>query len=30
VGGWKETPNIEIVHTVCAVLYEMRPRADGQ
>ena len=30
VGGWNEKPNIEIVNTVCALLGEMRPRADGQ
>ncbi len=29
VGGWNEKPNIEIVHTVCALLDEMRPKADG-
>lgn len=30
VGGWNEMPNIEIVHTVCALLDEMSPRADGK
>ncbi len=30
VGGWNEKPNIEIVNTVCALLDEMKPRADGQ
>jgi dTDP-glucose 4,6-dehydratase len=30
VGGWNEKPNIEIVHAVCALLDELRPRADGQ
>ncbi len=30
VGGWNEKPNIEIVHTVCRLLDEMRPRADTQ
>jgi dTDP-glucose 4,6-dehydratase len=29
VGGWNEKPNLEIVHTVCALLDELRPRADG-
>jgi len=29
VGGWNEKPNIEIVHTVCALLDELRPKADG-
>ena len=30
VGGWNEQANIDIVHTVCALLDELRPRADGQ
>ena len=30
VGGWNEKPNIEIVKTVCGLLDELRPRADGQ
>jgi dTDP-glucose 4,6-dehydratase len=30
VGGWNEKPNIEIVKTVCALLDELSPRADGQ
>ena len=30
VGGWNEKPNIEIVHTVCALLDELRPRGDGR
>jgi len=30
VGGWNEKPNIEIVHTLCALLDELRPRPDGQ
>jgi dTDP-glucose 4,6-dehydratase len=29
IGGWNEKPNIEIVKTVCALLDELRPRADG-
>lgn len=29
VGGWNEMPNIDIVHAVCALLDELRPRADG-
>ncbi len=29
VGGWNEKPNIDIVHTVCSLLDEMRPRTDG-
>ena len=30
VGGWNEKPNLDIVHTVCGLLDELRPRADGQ
>lgn len=30
VGGWNEKPNIEIVQTICALLDELRPRADGK
>lgn len=30
VGGWNEKPNIEIVHTICAQLDELRPRTDGE
>ncbi len=30
VGGWNEKPNLDIVHTVCALLDELRPRSDGQ
>jgi dTDP-glucose 4,6-dehydratase len=30
IGGWNEKPNIEIVHTVCALLDELRPRTDGK
>ena len=29
IGGWNEKPNIEIVHTVCALLDGLRPKADG-
>jgi len=29
VGGWNEKPNIDIVHTVCALLDELRPKAEG-
>ena len=29
VGGWNEMPNLEIVRQVCALLDELRPRADG-
>jgi len=30
VGGWNEMPNLDIVHTVCSLLNELRPRADGK
>ncbi len=30
VGGWNEKPNLSIVHSVCSLLNEMRPRADGK
>ncbi len=30
VGGWNEKPNLEIVHTVCGLLDELRPRSDGK
>ena len=30
IGGWNEKPNLEIVHTICALLDELRPRADGR
>ncbi len=29
VGGWNEKPNIEIVNTICGLLDELRPKADG-
>jgi dTDP-glucose 4,6-dehydratase len=29
VGGWNEKPNIEIVHTVCALLDQLRPKSEG-
>ena len=29
VGGWNEKPNLDIVHTICALLDELRPKADG-
>ncbi|MBC7955006.1 MAG: GDP-mannose 4,6-dehydratase, partial [Cytophagales bacterium] len=29
VGGWNEKPNLDIVHTVCALLDEMRPDPAG-
>ncbi|HEN8799328.1 TPA: dTDP-glucose 4,6-dehydratase [Pseudomonas putida] len=30
VGGWNEMPNLEIVRRVCALLDELRSRADGK
>jgi dTDP-glucose 4,6-dehydratase len=30
VGGWNEKPNLDVVHTLCATLDEMSPRADGK
>ncbi|WP_296871289.1 dTDP-glucose 4,6-dehydratase [Tibeticola sp.] len=30
VGGWNERPNIDIVHTICALLDELQPRPDGR
>ena len=30
IGGCNENPNIEIVHTVCALLDELSPRTDGR
>ena len=30
IGGWNEKPNLDIVHAICALLDEMRPRADGK
>ena len=30
VGGWNEKPNLDVVRTLCAILDELQPRADGQ
>ena len=30
VGGWNEKANLDVVHTLCAILDELQPRADGQ
>ncbi len=30
VGGWNEKANIEVVHTLCAILDELSPRTDGK
>ena len=30
VGGWNEKANLDVVHTLCAILDELQPRADAQ
>lgn len=30
VGGWNEKANLDVVNTLCAILDELSPRADGQ
>ena len=30
IGGWNEKPNLDIVHAICDLLGELRPRVDGQ
>lgn len=30
VGGWNEKANLDVVQTLCAILDELRPRADGR
>ncbi|MFN4148373.1 MAG: dTDP-glucose 4,6-dehydratase [Rhodocyclaceae bacterium] len=30
IGGWNEKTNLEIVRTICTLLDELRPRADGR
>ncbi|MBI5438687.1 MAG: dTDP-glucose 4,6-dehydratase [Nitrosomonadales bacterium] len=30
IGGWNEKANLDIVHTICALLDELRPRADDK
>ncbi|MEN6585480.1 MAG: dTDP-glucose 4,6-dehydratase [Sulfuricella sp.] len=30
VGGWNEKTNLDVVHTVCAILDELQPAADGR
>lgn len=29
VGGWNEKANLEVVHTLCDILDELQPKADG-
>jgi dTDP-glucose 4,6-dehydratase len=30
IGGWNEKANIEVVNTICHILDELKPRADGK
>src|SRR5574343_1642456 len=30
VGGWNEKANLDVVHTLCTILDELSPRADGK
>ncbi len=30
IGGWNEKANLDVVRTLCAVLDELKPRADGK
>lgn len=30
IGGWNEKTNLEVVHTICDILDQERPRQDGQ
>jgi dTDP-glucose 4,6-dehydratase len=30
VGGWNEKANLEVVHTICTLLDELKPREDGK
>ncbi len=30
IGGWNEMSNLDVVHMVCGILDEKRPRADGR
>jgi len=30
IGGWNEKPNLDVVHTLCAILNELSPSADGK
>ena len=30
IGGWNEKPNLDVVHTLCTILDELSPRADGK
>jgi len=30
IGGWNEKANIDVVKTICSILEELKPRADGK
>jgi len=30
VGGWNEKPNLDVVHTLCAILDELSPHSEGK
>lgn len=30
IGGWNEKANIDVIKTICAILDELKPRADGK
>lgn len=30
IGGWNEKTNLEVVHTICDILNELKPRDDGK
>ena len=30
IGGWNEKANLEVVNAICAILDELKPRADGK
>ena len=30
IGGWNEKANLDVVHTLCAILDELQPRSDGK
>jgi dTDP-glucose 4,6-dehydratase len=30
IGGWNEKPNLDVVHTLCTVLDELKPRVDDK
>lgn len=29
VGGWNEKPNLDVVHTICSILDNLRPKSEG-